>query len=129
MQIVEKFCVGEQCFNTKEEALTYIENSAERIMIDAFVEFKRAGGAQRVNTSTIEEYLDFVRSQQVATPAPEAPKQDAEEAAEVKEVETPTVDETPAEEPVPQPEEEKESVEPVAEEPVVPKSQSLFARP
>lgn len=59
MEIKNVWAVNGQQFDTQEEAQAYLDSNKNKARIEAFADYKRSQGAQRVNTSIIEEFLKF----------------------------------------------------------------------
>lgn len=59
MQIEQVWLIDGNSFNTKVEAEKYLADNENKGRIYDFAAYKRSQGAQRVNTSIIEEFLLF----------------------------------------------------------------------
>jgi len=74
MKIEQKCVVGGEAFDTIEEAQEYVANNEDMIRIDAYTDFLRSQGAQRISKRITEKLVDFIKFEkgelQVATEAP-----------------------------------------------------------
>ena len=82
MNIVQKFEVDGQSFDTMEDAQDYIDNNADRVRLAAFVEHLRLNGTLRISktiTDTVEEFMRFEKGQgMVPETAANAPVEETE---------------------------------------------------
>jgi hypothetical protein len=61
LTVEQKFVVGDKIFDTADEAQEYLEQHQDQLRIDAYTDFLRQNGAQRISRTITEHLMDFIK--------------------------------------------------------------------
>jgi len=88
MKVEQKYVVGREIFDTLEAAEEYLEVHQDQSRIDAYTDFLRDKGAQRISRTITDHLMDFIKFEKgTLTVDPTKKIQETEEVPEVAEEE------------------------------------------
>ncbi|MGH1461208.1 MAG: hypothetical protein ACRBB6_04150 [Neptuniibacter sp.] len=99
MQIAQKWTVGNEIFDSKEEAEAYLEVHQDQARVDAYIDFLRKNGTKKVSGIIPQHLLDFIRFEKGTLVVDPTASETVEEEPEIPEVKEEEIEQEAASEP------------------------------